>query len=430
MKKCSSCGAELSANEHVCPKCGAKVTGHRFLKEETPAKPRVSPWIWGLVALLAVALAVGSFFLTRAFQAGPQETEPPQTFYTEPEPTTEATEPPTTEEPTTEATEPPTTEPPVIYRNPLNGTILEEPYTGRIFGLTISNTPEVLPHVNASKADIIFESFVNGSIVRFLGLFTDLAQYERVGPIRSTRMMFNDIADHYDVVLAHAGGSGYVLGNAKNRGLDHFNIDQWVAVSFGASIRDKDRAKKIDYVSSFLAIGPKVVEFAESNGIRVTGEADKDYLLRFNDDGTPEDGETAEHIDITITYNKNYKNSILDYNPETGRYTYSQYGKVMTDWDSGEEETYRNVLVLFADITYDNGYQVADFCAGGTGYFACGGKLIPITWGCDGEELPFWFKTMDGEPLELGVGNSYIAITQPESVIAYGPAVMTEDVQS
>ena len=43
--------------------------------------------------------------------------------------TTVVTEPET--EPTTVPTEPP------VYRNPLNGEILEEPYTGRIFAHTI-----------------------------------------------------------------------------------------------------------------------------------------------------------------------------------------------------------------------------------------------------------------------------------------------------
>ena len=57
--------------------------------------------------------------------------------------TTVVTEPET--EPTTVPTEPP------VYRNPLNGEILEEPYTGRIFAHTITNTQDALPHVNAAR---------------------------------------------------------------------------------------------------------------------------------------------------------------------------------------------------------------------------------------------------------------------------------------
>ena len=91
----------------------------------------------------------------------------------------------------------------------------------------------------------------------------------------------------------------------------------------------------------------------------------------------------------------------------------------MRDGVTDEVEAYRNVIVMFAQISRNGMYQVADFCAGGDGLFACGGKLIPIQWGCDGEDQPFWFKTMDGQELELGVGNTYIAITEPESKVVY-----------
>ncbi len=422
MEKCQKCGAPLHG-EQVCPKCGARAAGRRYLKEQ-PKAAAVNRTIWVLlVVILAAAVAVGSFFVTRAFQHSPRETVPPHVYYDENAQTEAPTEAPATEAPTTEATteptEPPTTEPPVVHRNPLNGTILEEPYTGRIFGLTISNTPEVLPHVNATKADIIFESFVNGSIIRYIGLFTDMANEERIGPIRSTRLVFNDITEHYNLVLVHAGGSGQVLRDAKARGIDNFNIDAWVCVSAGCSIRDDARSRKIGYVHSLLAMGPQIVEYAGTQGIALTQPEDKDYLLRFNDDGTPADGETANEIDITITYKTTYKQTILNYNPETGKYEYSQYAKVMKDWDTDEVESYRNVIVMFTNVSADGMYQTMDFCAGGEGYFACGGRLIPITWGCDGEDQPFWYKTLDGEELELGVGNSYIAITQPGSEVTW-----------
>jgi hypothetical protein len=60
---------------------------------------------------------------------------------------------------------------------------------------------------------------------------------------------------------------------------------------------------------------------------------------------------------------------------------------------------------------------VADFVAGGTGYYACGGKLIPLTWTCDGEDQPFRFFTESGEPLAFGVGNTYIAIAPVDSPV-------------
>ena len=91
----------------------------------------------------------------------------------------------------------------------------------------------------------------------------------------------------------------------------------------------------------------------------------------------------------------------------------------MEDGDTGEKEAYTNIIVMRANVTRNGAFQVADFCAGGEGFFACGGKIIPILWGCDGEDQPFWYTTLDGEPLQMGVGNSYIAITDSTKTLSY-----------
>ncbi len=114
-----------------------------------------------------------------------------------------------TEAPTEETTEPttiPTTEP-KVYFDPLNGEILDAPFDGRIYASTISNIRDALPHVSVTHADILIECFVNGSVVRCLALFSDLSDVQALGSTRSTRLMFSDIAQHYNAILTHAGGS-------------------------------------------------------------------------------------------------------------------------------------------------------------------------------------------------------------------------------
>ena len=85
-----------------------------------------------------------------------------------------STVPETTQAATTEAATEPTTEPttvptePQVYRNPLNGEILDAPFTGRIFANTVSNMQENLPHVGVIHADVLVETFVNkNNIIRF-----------------------------------------------------------------------------------------------------------------------------------------------------------------------------------------------------------------------------------------------------------------------
>ena len=331
-------------------------------------------------------------------------------------------------EPTTEPTTVPTTEPAPVYVNPLNGEILDAPFTGRIFANTVSNLADNIPHVGVVKADMLIECYVNmDSVVRCLALFTDIDSVDAIGSTRSTRPMFNAIAQHYDLILSHAGGSDQALKDAKDRGVENFNIDAWAVASTGASYRDKER--KGAYENTLYGIGSGIKAYAEAQGYPMTLE--RDYGFSFTDDGTPAEGVEAKDISITLTYKKAKKETRMVYDESTGKYAFNQYGQVMTDLKTEEVEAFRNVIVMYADITTTGIYHIADFTAGGTGYFACGGKLIPITWSCAGDKEPFRFFTESGEPLELGRGNTYMAICTPESpVVCEGmpeqPAETTE----
>lgn len=333
-----------------------------------------------------------------------------------------------TAEPTTEPTTVPTTEPAPVYVNPLNGEILDAPFTGRIFANTVSNLADNIPHVGVVKADMLIECYVNmDSVVRCLALFTDIDSVDAIGSTRSTRPMFNAIAQHYDLILSHAGGSDQALKDAKDRGVENFNIDAWAVASTGASYRDKER--KGAYENTLYGIGSGIKAYAEAQGYPMTLE--RDYGFSFTDDGTPAEGVEAKDISITLTYKKAKKETRMVYDESTGKYAFNQYGQVMTDLKTEEVEAFRNVIVVYADITTTGIYHIADFTAGGTGYFACGGKLIPITWSCAGDKEPFRFFTESGEPLELGRGNTYMAICTPESpVVCEGmpeqPAETTE----
>lgn len=366
-------------------------------------------------------------------QYTPDETVPAAAQATEAaaEVETEAAEAAEAVEETAEATEEPTTAPtePEVYRNPLNGEVLEEPFTGRVFANTISNIYDALPHVGVTQADILMEMYVNSSIVRCLALYTDIESVEAIGSTRSTRLMFNDIAEHYSLILSHAGGSSFCLGDANDRGLAHYNIDslmrQGDPLAQGTAYRDT-QYKYGEH--NLFGIGAGIKAYAESQGVPMTLE--KDYGLTFTEDGTPVDGEAAETITVTLTYEKSKKDTTMEYDAELGKYVYNQYDMVMADQITGEVEAFTNVIVMLADISHvsysGTYYQCADFVAGGTGYYANGGKIIPITWTCDSETSPFRFFTADGEALDLGVGNTYIAIASYASpVVVDGTQINT-----
>ena len=435
MRKCSNCGAEMEAGQNTCPDCGRKITGGRFEKQQPQKKKKQKRSPLGLIiALLLVALIGVSAAMAIDLLAPKPQVQAPAAVT---EATMEATEAPTTE-PTEEPTTVPTTEPPPVYFDPLNGTILDAPFDGRIYASTIANTRDAsIPHVGAIHADVLMEMFVNGSVVRCLALFTDLSDVEAIGSTRSTRLMFNDIAQHYNAILTHAGGSSQVLKNARERGIVNYNIDSLMRqadpLGQATAYRSKEYPKQKYGEYNLFAVGPGIMEYVESQGVQISGMPETDYGLVFAEDGTPVGGEDADHISIMINYNNKYKKeTIMEYDHAMGKYVYWQYDKMMTDLMTEEPEAFTNVVVMIADVTANGIYQVVDFTAGGTGYFACGGQIIPMFWTCDGEDSPFRFFTMDGEPLYFGQGNSYIAITDLDTAVQYNdvPEVVTEPTET
>ena len=120
-----------------------------------------------------------------------------------------------------------------------------------------------------------------------------------------------------------------------------------------------------------------------------------------------------------MVYKQAKKDTSFVYNAELDKYVWNQYGEEMHDQITDEPEAFTNVLIMFTNITNDGIYHAADFTAGGTGYYANGGKLIPIVWACDDEDSAFRFMTNDAQDLEMGVGNTYIAIVTPESPVTW-----------
>ena len=43
-----------------------------------------------------------------------------------------------------------------------------------------------------------------------------------------------------------------------------------------------------------------------------------------------------------------------------------------------------------------------------------------MKWHCDSEDSPFYFTPVDGEPLDFGVGRTFIAIAPVKSPVTWG----------
>lgn len=314
-------------------------------------------------------------------------------------PTTQPTVPSTTEPSTAPATQP--TEPEVVlYRNPLNGQAMDEPYTGRPFAVTISNQKDALPHRSVNQADLYFELLVNGGLTRGLAIFSDITKVESVGPIRSCRYHFVDMAKSYNAVLTYGGGSDQVLEYLNSSGISHLS-----ALQDEIAYRDYDRFNSgYAWEHCLYANGQNLWNMAQKRGIKVVQPEGKNYGLTFTPDATPTDGETANTI--TIDFWNMF--TVLEYSTETGTYLHTAYDIPLVDESTGEREGFKNVLIIHAGVYNEGEYHLYDIEGTGKGYYACNGKIIPITWKRASNSVPFTFFRTDGTALEINVGNSYI----------------------
>ena len=314
----------------------------------------------------------------------------------------------TTEEATTE---------PVIYRNPLNGEIISEPYSGRVFSVSINNVKPALPFKGINDADVFFEMFVNDYCTRGLALYTDISDVAHVGSIRSTRYNFTDISLAYDTVMCFSGGSDSVIKDMKNSGIDYLFVD--VPVGY----RDTDRsAQGYAYEHTLFAVGENLKAAAEDAGFRLS-VTDRNYGMSFADEACPVNGTLASSIEIVFTINGVTKTTVMEYDALTDKYVFNQYGKEMSDIVTGTLAAFSNVIIMLAPTRNEDVYHIADLYSGGDGYFACGGRLVPIRWSHTGETVPFTFTLTDGTPLVQEAGNTYIAIAptgSPVNIISDG----------
>lgn len=329
------------------------------------------------------------------------------------------TVPPTTEMPTEAPTKAPTeapTEPPAPT-DPLTGETLEAPLESRVFAVTINNVPGAMPVYGVSKADLFFEMFVNDYCTRGLAMFSDISQVKSVGSIRSMRYNFTDLCQTFDAVPLYAGGSWQVLNDLSNSGLENMNVGATYAEYY---YRDQSRLNAGYAIEHCLFVmGEKTVAEAEKIGIRVTQDADKDYGLRFTEDGTPAEGEDAAKITIDLIHHGVSKKTIMEYDAEQGKYQFFQYGRAVYDGYEKQNIYFENVIVMLCNVYNDSVYHVAELIGSGEGFFACGGKIIPIKWSHESDTAPILFTLADGTPLELGVGNSYIALAPLTSSVVY-----------
>ena len=105
--------------------------------------------------------------------------------------------------------------------SPINGVLYTKEEAGlfmnrRPLAIMINNHTDARPQFGLSKADLIYEAVAEGGITRFLALF-HAWDCEKVGPVRSARIYYEDWAAEFNAWYAHWGGAYMDAGDKANQ---------------------------------------------------------------------------------------------------------------------------------------------------------------------------------------------------------------------
>ena len=141
--------------------------------------------------------------------------------------------------------------------------------------------------------------------------------------------------------------------------------------------------------------------------------------LTFAEDGTPKGGASAQTLDVIFSSGKT---TSFEYDTQSRLYKAYEYGTEYIDAENDQQVSFTNVIALFASVYNiagdDKGRLDIETTGEGTGYFACGGQCIPITWQREsGGQFEYYLE--NGTELVLGVGSSYIAVIPDGSSVEF-----------
>ena len=312
-------------------------------------------------------------------------------------------EEPTTTEPTTVIT----TEPPVVYRNPLTG---EAGYNEELIGnrpvmVVVENHPQSRPQWGLTSSDIVFEMVAEGGITRMILMYADASRLpDKIGPVRSTRHYFLDLAEGYDAIFTHFGQSTYAKQQLANHDIDNING------YFDGSYFSRDKSRNVDSEHTAYTTKEWVIKAIENKEYRTTLKDGYDNAFSFNIDGNEvlKDGSC---VTATVSFSSSYTYT-LDYDKQENVYYSSLNGNPFMD-SNGTQQNFENIVILYTNISAiagDTKNRVDFDLSEGEGRYISNGSYEDISWKKGDSTDMLKLYDSEGEELKLNTGRTYIAI--------------------
>lgn len=331
--------------------------------------------------------------------------------------------------------------------------------TRRPLEVMIENHSDARPQSGLQNADIVYEAVAEGGITRFMGVFYCNAvagapnKYD-VGPVRSARTYFLDLASEYGdyPLYAHVGGAncsgGDSLGNnevncstdKRAQALEQISKYGWMSqgtwgdlnqfsLSYQACRREPERTgtEKATEHTMYCSTS-ELWKVAASRGLTNLTIAknnvswDKTYRpWTFKQAESPS---TTPTTSISFDFWPGYKDYSVTwtYDATNNRYLRSNGGQKHIDFNTGEQLYTKNLVIQYAKETRsidEHGHLLYGMIGSGTGMLYQNGNKVAITWSKANRISRTIFKTTDGKEVNFIPGMVWVEILPIGNTVSY-----------
>jgi hypothetical protein len=297
--------------------------------------------------------------------------------------------------------------------NPLTG-LRAETLPNRVVQFSIDNV-EAIPQSGLSKADIIYEMPAEGGLTRLQAMFYGESP-DVVGPIRSARPYFIDMAREYSAIFVHHGAS-----EAANAYLETGVVDDVTplyndGIFYRSDTRNAPHNSMLHYEDLWDAIRDRGLDVKKEFG-----------SFTFAPEGNPDDNKDTEGEEpvvptvTSITVNNPYTLVEYKYIQETNLYEHYVDGELYIDAENDLPITESNILIQYvkSSLTGIGKTLRIDLTAGGKAILFTGGNMVEGTWSRADLDSPTIFTDTEGNEFVLTRGKTWVHVIDQNSKVTY-----------
>ncbi|HPT65807.1 MAG TPA: DUF3048 domain-containing protein [Candidatus Woesebacteria bacterium] len=320
----------------------------------------------------------------------------------------------------------------------------------------IENHEDSRPQSGLQSADIVYEAVAEGGITRFMGVFycgivgteADLENKYNVGPVRSARTYFLDIASEYGdyPLYNHVGGANCSAAdnkspcttNVKAQAIEQIakygwnNQGTWgdlsqFSLSYKACRREPDRTGQERATEhTMYCSSSELYNIAANRGLTNMTEAkktswDKSYQpWEFTQKETASSSSSVISFDFWSGY-KDYSVS-WKYDPSSNLYLRSNGGKEQIDFNTQKTITAKNIVIQYVKESRsidEHLHNLYEMIGTGKGMLFQNGAKTEITWSKKDRLSRTIFKDSSGKEINFVPGNIWVEILPLNSSVSY-----------